>query len=448
MSAVNDHILHVSNLNVRLQNQDILDNITFSVKKGTTLAILGPNGAGKSVLFRVLLNLLPHEGKVEWAEKVKIGYVPQNVAVSDIPISVREFLSIGKNKCDPEAALSLVKLNNTKILEKRLGILSGGELRRVLIAWALIDDPNILLLDEPTTGVDVGSEEPIFLMLDGIKKSRKMTILLITHDIHIVQEYSDYLLALNKCVTFFGNSAGYLGSLMVLEKMALVGDALSHVALPGLAIGYLLNFNPFIGGFTFLFVSAVMIWYVQRITRISFEALVGASFTLALAVGIIIIPEIELVEALFGSIADVVILDAVVAAVISVVAVLLTRVIYKKLVLAMISEDLAISKGIDVAKTNLLYLFLVCTVVAVGIKIVGTLLVGFLVVVPAIAAKNLSSDMFRYALFGSVFGGISAFSGVLLANYFGLAPGPVVVFSGIAIFAVTTIVNWRLKITT
>src|SRR3990170_549618 len=207
MSAVNDHILHVSNLNVRLQNQDILDNITFSVKKGTTLAILGPNGAGKSVLFRVLLNLLPHEGKVEWAEKVKIGYVPQNVAVSDIPISVREFLSIGKNKCDPEAALSLVKLNNTKILEKRLGILSGGELRRVLIAWALIDDPNILLLDEPTTGVDVGSEEPIFLMLDGIKKNRKMTILLITHDIHIVQEYSDFLLALNKCVTFFGKSA-------------------------------------------------------------------------------------------------------------------------------------------------------------------------------------------------------------------------------------------------
>src|SRR3990170_2530592 len=212
MSAVNDHILHVSNLNVRLQNQDILDNITFSVKKGTTLAILGPNGAGKSVLFRVLLNLLPHEGKVEWAEKVKIGYVPQNVAVSDIPISVREFLSIGKKQCDPKAALSLVKLNDSKILDKRLGILSGGELRRVLIAWALIDDPNILLLDEPTNGVDVGSEEPIFLMLDGIKKGKKMTILLITHDIHIVQEYSDYLLALNHCVTFFGKS-GQIGNL-------------------------------------------------------------------------------------------------------------------------------------------------------------------------------------------------------------------------------------------
>jgi len=202
-----DHILRVTGLNVTLQNQPVLEHVSFSVKKGTTLAVLGPNGAGKSVLFRVLLNLLPYEGKVEWIEKVKVGYVPQNVAVSDIPISVREFLSIGKNKCDPVAALSLVKLNDVKILDKRLGVLSGGELRRVLIAWALIDDPSILLLDEPTNGVDVGSEEPIFLMLDGIKKNSNMTILLITHDIHIVQEYSDYLLAINKCVTFLGKSS-------------------------------------------------------------------------------------------------------------------------------------------------------------------------------------------------------------------------------------------------
>ena len=201
-----DYLLKVANLKITLQNQIILDNINFNVKKGTTLAILGPNGAGKSVLFRALLNLLPYTGNVEWTEKVKIGYVPQNVAVSDIPLSVKEFLSIGKNKANAENALSLVKLDDKTILNKRLGVLSGGQLRRVLIAWALVDEPNILFLDEPTNGIDVGSEEPIFLMLNGIKKSKKMTILLITHDIHIVQEYSDYLLALNKCVTFFGKS--------------------------------------------------------------------------------------------------------------------------------------------------------------------------------------------------------------------------------------------------
>jgi zinc transport system permease protein len=161
-----------------------------------------------------------------------------------------------------------------------------------------------------------------------------------------------------------------------------------------------------------------------------------------------IIPEPDLLEALFGDITKVVLFDAVAAAVISAVTVLLTRAIYRKLVLAMISEDLAISKGIDVAKTNLLYLFLVSAVVAIGIKIVGTLLVGFLVIVPAIAAKNLSSDMLRYSLFSAVFGAITAFSGVLIANYLNLPPGPMVVFSGIAIFAVTIMVNWKMKITT
>lgn len=237
---------------------------------------------------------------------------------------------------------------------------------------------------------------------------------------------------------------------MVLEKMALVGDALSHVALPGLAIGYLLNFNPFIGGFAFLFVSAVMIWYVQRITKISFEALVGAAFTLALAIGIILLQEdVEaLFEALFGDITKVVAFDAVAAVIIALISILLTRVIYKKLVLAMISEDLAISKGIDVAKTNLLYLFLVSTVVAIGIKIVGTLLVGFLVIVPAIAAKNLSPNMFKYTLLSAIFGIVSAFSGVLLTNYLpDVPPGPLVVFSGIAIFTVTIIINRIKKLT-
>ena len=247
---------------------------------------------------------------------------------------------------------------------------------------------------------------------------------------------------------FVGVSAGYLGSLMVLEKMALVGDALSHVALPGLAIGILFNFNQFVGAFAFLFGSAVIIWHLQRVTKISFEALVGAMFTFALAIGILIVPQTDLLEALFGDISQVTIIDVAAAIAISLVAIFLTKLIYKKLVLAMISEDLAISKGIKVALTNLLYLFLVSLVVAIGIRIVGTLLVGFLVIVPAIAAKNLSSSINKYARFSSIFGAISAFSGVLLAAYLSLPPGPMVVFSGIAVFIVTVVIGWRLKLAT
>jgi zinc transport system ATP-binding protein len=199
------YILKVSNLSVRLQNQTILDNVNFKVKKGKTLAVLGPNGAGKTVLFRALLNLVPYDGKVEWEGKVTIGYVPQNIAVSDIPISVKEFLSY-RSGSDVASCLDAVRLEGKNVSDKSLGILSGGQLRRVLIAWALIDNPNVLLFDEPTTGVDIGGEEPILVMLNDLKKSKKMTILLITHDVHIVNEYSDYLLALNRCVTFFGES--------------------------------------------------------------------------------------------------------------------------------------------------------------------------------------------------------------------------------------------------
>jgi ABC-type Mn2+/Zn2+ transport system permease subunit len=242
-----------------------------------------------------------------------------------------------------------------------------------------------------------------------------------------------------------GVSAGYLGSLMVLEKMALVGDALSHVALPGLALGILYNFPPFLGAFAFLFASAVVIWHVGRVTRLSFETIVGAMFTLALAIGILIIPGADLLEALFGDITTVTILDTVAAVAISMVAVLLTKMIYKKLVLGMISEELATSKGIDVGRTNLVYLLLTSLIVAVGIKITGTLLVGFLVVVPAAAAKNVSSDLLKYAVLSASFGALSACSGVLFSSYFNLSTGPLVVFSGIVVFLATVLAKWKAK---
>ncbi len=204
MESHNDHILKISNLSVRIQDETILDDISFELRKGTTLAIVGPNGAGKSTLFRTLLNLVPYNGKIEWANRVKIGFVPQRLSVSDIPISVKEFLSI-KSTTNIQTALHSVGLD-TGILNKSLGILSGGQLQRVLIAWAVIDNPDVLLFDEPTTGVDLDSEEAIYKMLNEIKAKYEITILLISHDIHIIRDFSDYMLALNRCKLFFGES--------------------------------------------------------------------------------------------------------------------------------------------------------------------------------------------------------------------------------------------------
>lgn len=205
MDNDNDYILKMSNLTVRFQNQIILNNISLKLKKGKILAIIGQNGAGKTTLFKAILNLVPHTGKIEWSEQVKIGYVPQNLSVGDIPISVKEFLEF-KSNSNLEESLSSVGLDGKNILDKNLNVLSGGQLRRVLIAWAIIDKPNVLLFDEPTTGMDVDSEESIYKMLNDLKNKNKITILLISHDVHIVREYSDYLLALNKCMIFFGDS--------------------------------------------------------------------------------------------------------------------------------------------------------------------------------------------------------------------------------------------------
>jgi zinc transport system ATP-binding protein len=205
MDASDGFILKVSNLGIEISNQPIVDNLTFRIKPGITLAIVGPNGAGKTTLFRALLNLLPYKGKIEWSGRVKLGYVPQILSVRDIPISVKEFLAL-KGDGNPEGTLNAVGLDSKLVLSKSIGTLSGGQLRRVLIAWAIIDKPNVLLFDEPTSGVDVDSEEAIYGMLRKLTLENNITLLLISHDLHIVREYSDYVLAMNKCLVFFGES--------------------------------------------------------------------------------------------------------------------------------------------------------------------------------------------------------------------------------------------------
>ncbi len=245
-----------------------------------------------------------------------------------------------------------------------------------------------------------------------------------------------------------GFSAGYLGSIMVLEKMALVGDAMSHVALPGLALGVLLGFNPIIGGFMFLFVSAVVIWYLGRVTKLSFETLVGAAFTLALAIGILLYGDrLDALEAaLFGDITKVGLTYAVSAVVIAAIIVFLTHFLYKKIVLSLISDELATSKGINTALVNLMYLLLVSVTVAIGIQVTGTLLVGCLVVTPAAAARVISGNLSKYFKLSAIFGAVSAVAGILLSGSLNILPGPLIVISGVIIFAIVLLYRWRKKI--
>ncbi len=234
-----------------------------------------------------------------------------------------------------------------------------------------------------------------------------------------------------------GLAAGYMGSLMILKRMALVGDVLSHVALPGIALGLLFGFNIFLGAFIFLFAAVAATWYIERSTKLPLDAVIGVLFVFALAVGILITPQADLLDALFGDIASVGLLDTVLAVVLSTAILLVGRWIYRGVILSLISEDLAIVKKVRVGLVDFLYLLLVALVVATGIKVVGMLLVGAVVILPAVSAKNVSRSLAQYALVSAVLGMVSAVAGIALAAGLNLQPGPVVVVSGVAVFLVT-----------
>lgn len=236
---------------------------------------------------------------------------------------------------------------------------------------------------------------------------------------------------------FVGLASGYLGSFMILRRMSLVGDALSHVALPGFAFAFLLHINPFLGAFAALFLGIFLIWIIENKTQLPTETLIGVLFAFSLAVGLLIVPDKELLEALFGNIASVQILDVVLAIILSSIVFIVMSLISKKFILGTLSSDMAKSQKIKVTALNFIFLLLVAIIVALGIKVVGTLLMGALVIIPAAAAKNFSSSMGRFTSLSSVFGLISAVGGILIANNYGLLPGPAVVLFSSLVFLIS-----------
>ncbi len=208
-------VLEVENLSVSFNGQKVLDNINFSLNKGEVLAVIGPNGSGKSVLFRALLGLISYSGKISWQSSLKIGYVPQKLAIDrGLPLTVKEFLDLkSSSKAQTLQALSSVGIDTGRenehhlehhILNRRVGFLSGGEFQRVLIAWSLVDNPDVLLFDEPTTGIDIGGEETIYNLLHELQDKRNLTIILISHDLNVVYRYANSVICLNKQQVCFG----------------------------------------------------------------------------------------------------------------------------------------------------------------------------------------------------------------------------------------------------
>lgn len=167
---------------------------------------MGPNGAGKTILLKALLGLIPHQGEIHWKKGIKIGYVPQRVPLNkDLPITVIDFFRLKQvSKRDSLAVLRNVGVTEESFLDKPLGTLSSGNFQRVLIAWALIPDPQVILFDEATAGIDIGGEDLIHSFLHQKKDEQKLAIILVTHDLTAVYSEATRVLCLNGQKSCYG----------------------------------------------------------------------------------------------------------------------------------------------------------------------------------------------------------------------------------------------------
>ncbi len=206
-------ILKIKNLSVNLGGEKILQNITLEVNRGEILTVIGPNGAGKTTLFKALLNMISYEGEIKWAPNVKIGYVPQRLDIDiDVPITVKEFFKLrGKiaNAKRIRETLGFIQLEEN-ILKKGLGEISVGQRQRLLVGWAMMDNPDVLLFDEPTADIDVYGQESILKTISQMHKKLNLTVILISHDLNIVSEYATKVICLNKKNLCYGPPAKVL----------------------------------------------------------------------------------------------------------------------------------------------------------------------------------------------------------------------------------------------
>ena len=221
--------LRIQDLSVRIGEDSILKDVQMHIHCGEMVALIGPNGAGKSTLLKAILGQVDHDGVISFSipgqrsRKAKIGYVPQSPAFDPgDPLTVADLFAccmskrpafLGLSKAMREKVLlCLDRVHGEDLIDKRVGTLSGGELQRVLLALALEPLPNILILDEPLSGVDVEGMETLMDMLDEIRQTYDLSILMTTHDFAMLPQYADQVVLINHAVVCQGSPIDVLSS--------------------------------------------------------------------------------------------------------------------------------------------------------------------------------------------------------------------------------------------
>lgn len=221
--------LRIQDLSVRIGKDSILRNVNLHLHCGQIVALIGPNGAGKSTLLKAVLGEREYEGVISFsvpgqrARKARIGYVPQSPAFDPgDPVTVADLFSCCMSKRPAFLGLGKVfrthiiscleRVHGEDLIDKRIGTLSGGELQRVLLALALDPIPNILILDEPLSGVDVEGMETLMDMLDELRHDYDLSILMTTHDFGMLPRYADHVVLIDHAVITQGSAEDVLNS--------------------------------------------------------------------------------------------------------------------------------------------------------------------------------------------------------------------------------------------
>lgn len=203
--TANEHIIKTKNLDVVFGNNKVLDNISFEIKRGEFVGLIGPNGAGKSTLLRAVLGLhQTSSGTIENSAKNSIGYVPQRGFMKNqqVPISVGEIIGLATN--DKEKIIAALKdVDAVNLKNKKFNELSGGQQQRILIAKSLASESELLILDEPTTGIDDKSKNMFFNILKKLTK-RGIAVIIVSHDIDVVLNLVTRVIHLNKKILYDG----------------------------------------------------------------------------------------------------------------------------------------------------------------------------------------------------------------------------------------------------
>ena len=200
-------LLTVERVQLTLRGNPVLRDVSFQVGAGEIVALIGPNGAGKSTLARVALGLVKADGGRVWRKPgARVGYMPQRLQVDDIlPLSVRRFVTLGAAAPVARVRATLAEVGAAALLDAPVQAISGGEMQRVLLARALLRQPELLVLDEPIQGVDLNGQYELYDLIGSLRQRHGCGILMVSHELHLVMATTDRVLCLNRHICCSGH---------------------------------------------------------------------------------------------------------------------------------------------------------------------------------------------------------------------------------------------------